>query len=287
MQYYDEKNGRMKTNSSISLLLFCLLLTQTILAQQKNNLRYEFMLSKNMLDSSMKNERFVNGIDVSTDRYITLSTGNKMYQLGWGGIKQLGIDANGLVSSYGYTSTGILMVVKNNSLCYMDTLGKLIQLVQLPTSDMGLAAGKEVMYLFDRNRSDKQYRLYAFAKGAKYKQLLVSPKPITTAVEMNDSLYLAIGSGVFSFSPKSNTLNLVAGFQKESDIKSMTVDPTNNILYVAMRDAVYAIQNNKIVYVTGDFGGGLIKYFRDGLIIFNPGSKDIIRIVNISGTIAF
>jgi len=287
MQYYDEKNEAMKKNISISLLFFCLLLTQTTMAQQKNNLRYEIMLSKNMLDASMKNEGFVNGIDVSPDRYITLSTGNKMYQLGWGGIKKLGLDANGSVSSYGYTSTGILMVVKNNSLCYMDTLGKLIQLVQLPTSDMGLAAGKEVMYLFDRNRSDKQYRLYAFAKGAKYKQLLVSPKPITTAVEMNDSLYLAIGSGIFSFSPKSNTLNLVAGFQKENDIKSMTVDPTNNILYVAMRDAVYAIQNNKIVYVTGDFGGGLIKYFRDGLIIFNPESKDIIRIVNISGTIAF
>jgi hypothetical protein len=277
----------MKKNISMSLLLFCLLLTQTTLAQQKNDLRYEIMLNKTMLTASMKNESFVNGIDVSPDRYITLSTGNKMYCLGWGGIKQLGQDANGLISSYGYTSAGFLLVVKNNTLCYMDTLGKLVKLIQLPTSGMGLAAGKKVMYLFDRNRKDKQYRLYALAKGAKYKQLLVSPKPITDAVEMNDSLYIAIGSGVFSFSPTSNTLNLVAGFQKESEIKSMAVDSTNDIIYVAMRDAVYAIQNNKIVYVTGDFGGGLIKYFGDGLILFNPESKDIIRIVNISGTIAF
>jgi len=143
------------------------------------------------------------------------------------------------------------------------------------------------MYLFDRNRNDKQYRLYALAKGAKYKQLLVSPKPINAAVEMNDSLYIAIGSGVFSFSPQSNTLNLVAGFQKESEIKSMTVDSTNDILYVATRDAIYALQNNKLAYVTGDFGGGYIKYFGDGLIIFNPESKDIMRIVNISKTITF
>jgi len=287
MQYYDEINKTMKKTISISFLFFCLLLSQTTIAQQKNNLRYEIMLSKNILASYLKNEGFVNGIDVSPDRYITLSTGNKMYQLGWGGIKQLGLDANGLVSSYGYTSAGFLLIVKDNTLCYMDTLGKLIKLIELPTSGMGLATGKKVMYLFDRNRNDKQYRLYALAKGAKYKQLLVSPKPITAAVEMNDSLYIAIGSGVFSFSPTNNTLNLVAGFQKESDIKSMTVDSTNNILYVATRDAVYAIQNNKITFVTGDFGGGYIKYFSDGLIIFNPESKDIMRIVNISKTITF
>ena len=79
---------------------------------------------------------------------------------------------------------------------------------------MGIAAGKDVMYLFDQNRNDKQYKLYVYAKGGKYKQLLVSPKPVIAAVEMNDSLYLAIGSAVFSFSLKDNKLNLVAGFQK-------------------------------------------------------------------------
>jgi hypothetical protein len=277
----------MMKNISISFLLFGLLLTQTTVAQQKNDLRYEIMLNKTMLNASMKNESFIYSIDVSPDRYITLSTGKNMYGLGWGGIKQLGQDVNGLVSSYGYTSKGILLVVKGNFLCYMDMSGKLIQLIQLPTSGMGLAAGKKVMYLFDRNRNDKQYRLYALAKGAKYKQLLVSPKPITAAVEMNDSLYIAIGSGVFSFSPTSNTLNLAAGFQKESEIKSMAVDTTNNILYMATRDAVYAMQNNKLAYVTGDFGGGYIHYFGEGLIIFNPESKDIIRIVNISKTITF
>ncbi len=277
----------MKTNISIFLLFFCLFLTQATVAQEKNDLRYEIMLNKNMLNASMKDIRFLNGIDVSPDRYITLSTGNKMYQLGWGGIKQLGQDTNEMVGCYGYASAGILLAIKNKSLCYMDTLGKLIPLVQLPTSDMGLATGKKVIYLFDRNRTDKQYRLYVFAKGARYKQLLVTPQPISTVVEMNDSLYIAMGSCVFSYSPNGNVLNLVAGFQKENEIKSMTVDAFNNILYMATRTEIYAMQNSKLAYVTGDFGGGNIKYFSDGLIIFNPESKDIIRIVNISKTIAF
>jgi hypothetical protein len=67
----------------------------------------------------------------------------------------------------------------------------------------------------------------------------------------------------------------------------MTVDPTNSILYIATRDAIFAVQNESLVNVTGDFGGGIIKYFNNGLIIFNPETCDIIRIVNIDKSIIF
>jgi hypothetical protein len=207
--------------------------------------------------------------------------------LGWGGITQFGKEADSIISSYAFASDGLLMAVKNDQLCYMNDKGKLVKLVKLPKANMGIAAGRDVMYLFDQNRNDKQYKLYAFAKGGKYKQLLVSPKPIITAVEMNDSLYLAIGSGVFSFAPKDSKLNLVAGFQKDNEIKSLTVDSINNILYIATRDAIYALKNESLVCVTGDFGGGIIKYFNNGLIIFNPETCDIIRIVNIDKSIIF
>jgi len=277
----------MKKTTINSLIILCLLVTQTTIAQQKDSLRYEIMLSNNMLDTSLKKDSFISGMDISPSKYITLSTGKKIYLLGWGGITQFGEEADSLISSYAYTSDGLLMAVKNKALCYIDIHGNLVKLIQLPTTDMGIAAGKEVMYLFDKKRSDHQYRLYAFAKGAKYKQLLVSPKPITTVVEIDDSLYLAIGSGVFSFSPKDNTMNLVAGFQKENEIKSMTVDSSNNILYIATRDAIYALQNNSLVYVTGDFGGGILKYFSGGLVIFNPETYYIIRIVNIDKSIIF
>jgi len=241
-----------------------------------------------MLDSILKKDRFMSAIDISPNKYITLSTGNKFYLLGWGGISQLGEKIEGgSINSYTYAKDGLLMAVKKNVLYHMNDKGILDTLVQLPQANMGIAAGKEVIYLFDQYRDDRQYKLYAFAKGGKYKQLLVSPKPITTVVEMSDSLYLAIGSGVFSFSAKDNKLNLVAGFQKESEIRSMTVDSTSNILYIATQDGIYAHQNNSLVYVTGDFGGGMIKYFSGGLIIFNPGTNDIIRIVNIDKSIVF
>jgi hypothetical protein len=271
-----------------SLIISCLFSVFQANAQQKNTLRYEIMLSSSMLDTTLKKERFISTIDITPNKYITLSTGNKFYLLGWGGISQLGKEVEGsIINSYAYTKEGLLMAIRNKVLFYMNDKGNLDTLFQLPQPNMGIAAGKEVMYLFDQNREDRQYKLYAFAKGGKYKQLLVSPKPITTVVEMSDSLYLAIGSGVFSFSSKDSKLNLVAGFQKESEIRSMTVDSINNILYIATQEGIYARQNNSLVYVTGDFGGGTVKCFGEGLIIFNPETNDITRIVNIYKSIVF
>jgi hypothetical protein len=282
----------MKNKITASLLIMCLFISaQLTTAQQKNNLRYEILLNNNMLDSSLQKERFFNALDISPKNLLTLSTGNKIYLLGWGGISQLGKEIKGtIISSYAYTTDGLLMAVKNNVLCYMNGKGILDTIVQLPNANMGLAAGKNVMYLFDQIRNDNKYKLFAFAKKGKYKQLLVSPKPITTVAEMSDSLYVAIGNGVYSLSPnpaRAGSLKLVAGFQKESEIRSMTVDSVNNILYIATQDAIYARQNNNLVYVTGDFGGGIVKYFGQGLIIFNPVTDDIIRIVNIDQSIKF
>jgi hypothetical protein len=278
----------MKKILLFSLAILCLLPLRAAFAQSKDSLRYEVMLNANMMDSTLKKERFIASMEISPDKFITLSTGDKLCLLGWGGISQLGNKIEGNpVSSFAFTKDSLLMAIRNDVLCHLNSKGDLDTLVRLPRPNMGIAAGKEVMYLFDQYREDKQYRLYGFAKGGKYKQLLVSPKPITTVVEMTDSLYLAIGSGVFSYSPKTKALNLVAGFQKESEIRSMAVDSKDGILYIATQEGIYALRDNSLVYVTGDFGGGIIRYFNGGLVIFNPVTCDIIRIVNIGQSIKF
>lgn len=277
----------MKKTISYMLAVFCFFLVQSTHAQQKNGLRYEMMLSKNMLNDSLKEALFTFNIDLSPNRFITLSKGNDIYLLGWGGISQLGKDAADSISSYAYTPDGLLMAVIKDHLCYMDSTGAFVNLLKLPTQNMGLAAGKNVMFLFDRFRNDSLYRLYALAKGRKYKQLLVTPMPISSIAEMGDSVYFAMGSAVFSFAPDNLKLNLVAGLQKESRIVSITADTVRNILYMSTGDAIFAKQGNTMVHVTDDFGGGIIKYFGDGLILFNPITDNIIRIVNIDQSIKF
>jgi hypothetical protein len=277
----------MKKAITAFMVFLCFSGAQMISAQQKNTLRYEIMLSSNMLEPSLKNDHFLNILDISPGKYITISSDRKIYMLGWGGINQFGQATDSTISSFAFASDGLLMAIVNDRLCYMNDKGILVTLVKLPDANMGISEGKDVMYLFNQKKEDEKYRLYAFAKGGRYKQLLVSPLPLTAVVEMDDSLYIAIGSGIFSYSPEDSKLNLVAGFQKDNEIKSVTVDPINSILYIATRDAIYALQNESLVLVTSDFGGGIIKYFDKGLIIFNPETSDIIRIVNIAGSIVF
>lgn len=269
------------------LAILCLTFSQIVISQQNDSLRYEVMLSKKMLNDSLKKESFINTIDVSPSKYITIAAGNNIYMLGWGGISTFGAKANTAINAFSYTTDGLFMALKNDELCFMNEQGNLDKIVKLPSANMGIASGKDVMYLFDKIKSDHQYRLYAYAKGGKYKQLLVSPKPITTVVEMKDSIYLAIGSGIFSFSPKDNKMNLIAGFQKENGIKSMTVDLKNYIIYIAAKEGIYALKNNSLVFITSDFSGNLIKFFNNGLLVFNPETFDIIRIVNIDKSIKF
>src|SRR5574344_53160 len=274
--------------NKICFLFFVLLffpLSEAV-AQHQSNLRYEVMLSSSMSDS-LKNMHFVSCIDISPDRLITLATQERIYLLGWGGMTRYGGKANEPISSFAYTSDSLLMVVKGKSLCYIDSSGIFKELIKLPNPDMGISSGRRVVYLYDRNKADNHYHLYAYAKGGIYKNILVSPKPILSVAEMGDSLYIAAGSGIFSFSPGSGKMNLCAGLQKDNVILSITPDVYNDVLYFSLKDAMFAIRNNTVYNVTGDFGGGLTKCFGRGVIIFNPDTKDIIRIVNKYGSAIF
>ena len=178
------------------------------------------------------------------------------------------------------------MVVKENELCFLNKAGNLEKIVELPLEDMSIATGHEVIYLF--NQSSKiNHKLYAYTKGGKYKQLLQSPKPISAIVELKNSLYIAIESAVFSFSSEVDNLNLITAFQKENKIISMTADSDNQILYISTLEGIYALQNESLVYLTSDFKANIIKYFKGGLIAFNPEKKDIVRVVNINKSIKF
>ena len=127
----------MKKTTAYSLLILFLLLAQTAIAQEKNTMRYEIMLSGNMLEPSLKKDRFINTIDISPDKFITLSSANKIYMLGWGGIAQFGKEADSTIGSFAFASDGLLMAVKNNELCYMDDKGSFSVLAKLPGIEYG------------------------------------------------------------------------------------------------------------------------------------------------------
>lgn len=280
----------METSKKILILItFLSIFAQETFSQQKDSLRYGILLDKTMIDAVQLKDNFINAVDISPNKFITLSTGNRIYVLGWMGLKPVGREIAGSISSFCYTKDSVLMIICNNDLCTMDASGMPVAMLKLPNQNMGLSAGGEVIYFFDRKRSDNknEYGVYAMAKGGKYKKLFVSPLPITAIVEMNKLLFVSIGSAVYSFNPLNNEMKLVSGLQKDFEIISMTADYLNDVLYFATKEGIFAWKEEKITFVTGDFGGGMLKYFDNGLLIFNPSSNDIMRITSISGQISF
>jgi hypothetical protein len=268
------------------ILINIVLLQQTAYTQN-TNLRYEILLNKGMLKDSVLYGSLSNCLDISPKQFITLSNGTQMYLLGWGGTTPIGNRSKQTISGFAYTSDGLLLAVRYMDLCFINKEGNWESLIKLPAPDMSISSGKEVIYVYDNVHNTGMYNAYALAKAGRYKNLFVSPRPIKGICELGDSIYVAIENGIYSYSPQKNKLTLLMALKKGMAITSLTVDPKLEILYFSTQSAIYAHKKNALVMLTKEFPGTTVKYFGNGLLIFNALSKDIIRIVNVESSIEF
>jgi hypothetical protein len=268
------------------LLISILLLHQRVYTQN-NNLRYEVLLNSEMLKDSLLKGSLTSCLDISPQHFLTLSNGVQIYLLGWGGATPLGNRSKQAISGFSYSSDGLLLTVQKNDLCYINTEGNWEKLFSLPSPDMSIAAGREVIYLYENGQDRDKYNAYALAKAGRYKNLFVSPKPIKGICEMGDSIYVAIENGIFAYSPQNNQLTLRIALEKGMAITSFTADPGKEIFYFSTETAIYAYRQKSLVMLTKEFPSATIKYFEKGLLIFNPLTKDILRIVNVDNSIEF
>jgi hypothetical protein len=240
-----------------------------------------------MLKDSVLYGSLANCLDISPQHFLTLSNGTQMYLLGWGGATPLGNRSKKTISGFSYTSDGLLLTVQYNDLCYINTEGNWEKLFNLPSPNMSITSGKEVIYVYDSEQNMGKYNAYVLAKAGRYKKLFVSPKPIKGICELGDSIYIAIENGIYAYSPQKNKLTLQVVLDKEMAITSFTLDPIKEIFYLSTKTAIYAYRQNSLVMLTKDFPLATVKYFGNGLLIFNPLSKDILRIVNVESSIEF
>jgi hypothetical protein len=268
-------------------LLINILMLQQAVYTQSNNLRYEILLNNGMLKDSLLNGPLSNCLDISPQHFITLSNDSQFYQLGWGGAIPIGKRSKQNISGFAYTSEGLLLAIMDRDLCYINSEGNWQRLFTLPSPGMSIASGKDVIYMYENEENTGKYHAYVLAKEGRYKNLFVSPRPIKGVCELVDSIYVAIENGIYSYSPQKNKLNLVVALEKGLSITSLAADPVNEILYFSTQSSIYAHKKNSLVILTKEFPGSNVKHFGNGLIIFNPLSKDILRIVNVDSSIEF
>jgi hypothetical protein len=176
------------------------------------------------------------------------------------------------------------MTIRNNEVCRFDSLGNLVKLYKLPGTGMGISAGKNAMYVFDRNKGKAKYALYVIAKGGKYSKLLDMPSPIWSVAEMNNSILFSSENGLFSYNVKRKELKALSALPKGKEIKSITVDTLNSRIYFATDSTIYSLKDSTAVMVTDEIGG-ILRSFHNGLIVFNPEKQLVVRIVGLENQI--
>ena len=249
-----------------------------------DSLSFEVILTEEMLSNSDLKGRFINSMDITPERLILLSTPDQYYLLGWGGMIPLGKRMTREIQSFAYTPDGLLMTVRGNELCSFDSLGNLSAMLRLPRQGMGISAGQDVMYLFDRNPGQKAYPLYVMARGGKYLKLLETPDPITSVAETDDAVLFASAANLYSVNPSTKELKLLFTEGNDKTILSVTNDRTNDIAYFSTSDEVFAVKGSDLGVIS-EKAGGILKYF-NGLIVFDPATKLMIRILGLEEELA-
>ena len=250
----------------------------------KDSLIIELLLNRKNIKDAKLTDKFINNIEVTPANYILLSSSNQFYLAGWGGIHTYGKKPWGSINSYAFTTQGILMAVRNNELCYLDSLGGLVKLFKLPNQNMGISSGKYLMYVYDRNSSTVANAIYAIAQGGKYVKLLEMPKPVNSLVEFNNAIFFSNENAIFKFDLQNKELTAVVALPNKKEIKSLSIDTSNNKIYFSTDSLVCAVKGQSFEVITNKLGG-IVKYFGKGLIVFNPGKQMLIRLHETQNTL--
>jgi hypothetical protein len=248
--------------------------------------KVEVLMNHKMLSKSkfQQDAGFITSIDITSKQLVLLSTNKQFYLLGWGLINPVCKPVAENITSFAYTSDNLLMVIRNDEICSIDSTENLKKFMKLPRKGMGISAGKYVMYIYDRYIEQQKYSLFILAQGGKYQKVLELPAAIQSVVEMNNSILIAMQNGLFLFDVKQKKLKALFALPKGKEIKSIATDTINNRIYFSTDSAVYAYKDSNAILVTDKLGGTL-RFFNGGLIVFNPEKQLLIRIVGLENGI--
>jgi hypothetical protein len=282
------KSDFKKTIGIIIIIIFFTiekLCASGFLPVKDDSLHFEVLLNNKMLSEAHLDIKFIESLETTSNRLIMLSSVNKFYLLGRGGLKPVGQKVADTISSFVYTPDGFLMVIRNKEICYIDSTGNLAKLRKLPCRNMKISAGKNAMYLYDQNKDKEKYALCILAKGGKFDTLAVVHSPITSVVEMDKKILFSMDNALFSFDPKNKELKAIASLQQDKKIISATIDTSSNTIYLSTENALYAIKDSRLINLTGEFGG-MLKYYINGLLVFDTRKSFLIRIIGIEDILA-
>lgn len=249
-----------------------------------DTLQYEILMNKSMLKELNIRDTFTGTMDITANRLVLISSASQFYLVGWGGLVPFGKPVQGSIDAFAFTHDSVLMVIRKDELCWFDSESRLSMLYRLPDEGMGISRGDRVMYIYNAAGKTDKFALYVIAQGGVYSKLMEMPSPISGVTELGNSLLFSSGSILFDFDLKTRELKAVTVLPAEKQIKSFAVDKTTGRIYLSAGNEIYALKDKGAVLISDDLSGTLT-FFGDGLIVFNPEEKSIIRIIGLEDEI--
>ncbi|HUQ01488.1 MAG TPA: hypothetical protein VM261_03285 [Kofleriaceae bacterium] len=211
--------------------------------------------------------------DISPQRLLLLEDAQHLHLLGWGGI--VPVDGLAPVDAFAYTPDGLLMTVRGNQLSYLAASGTLESLIELPSAGMGIAAGADSMFLFERQSATRRFGLFELAPGKKARLLLESPEPIDAVAHAGPRVLLVSGGAVFEATPEQ-PMRVLAHLPGARRIQSVAADSASGRVYFSDGAAVFAVKDGCVGVVSSTLGGTL--RVRDGaLFVFDAKRRVLVR----------
>jgi hypothetical protein len=270
-------------------VLACIAIALALNAQgatgSDDTLRYEILLNKQIMKQLNVNDAFISSFDITANRLILISSASQFYIVGWGGLLPFGKPVQGDINSFAFTHDSVLMVIRNNELSWFDSENRLSLLYRLPDEGMGISRGERVMYIYNASGKADKYALYVVARGGMYSKLLEMPSPINGVTEMGNSLLFSSGSVLFDFDLETRELKAVTVLPADRQINSFAVDEKTGRIYLSAGREIYALRESGAVLISDDLSG-ILRFYQDGLIVFNPSEPTIIRIIGLEDEIA-
>lgn len=215
---------------------------------------------------------------VTPKRTIVIEDASGMINVAWGGVRRMpGIKGLDL---FDYTSDGVFVGIQAGDLLYLSkTKGIFEKLITLPSMGMGLAMGRDKIYLFERKGDDQKNGLFVLYPGKKALKLFESPWAIDSVLEDGDRLLFSVRGSIYQFSADKKT-TLLIGLPKGRPIMSLAMNPKTRTIYASDGASVFSFNGDKAGVITRE-NGGVLRWLDDGLLLLDPKEPLLVRFVGL------
>jgi hypothetical protein len=216
-----------------------------------------------------------NCVAITPDGVAIVSDQNHLWEAGAAGALPVGNFAG--LASFAFVPGGLLFGVSGQNLVYLDTDGTLKTLFALPAPGMSVASGAGDSLLLFGPEGGGHYGLYLVYPGHKAAKLFGAAAPIEDAAQAGGKTFFILNGMLFGVTGRQ--AKLIAA-EPGAGFSSVAADPAGNRVFVSDGAHVFQIKTWGALPISGDLGG-LIRWYGGGLLIFNPQSRSLIRLLGL------